>query len=292
MVSTVYSFTLRSGEGINIVPLAKQWGSPNQTLATYTNVNSLMSDLQLDLKLWKKHERASNNMNFSEHLQDLIRALTGIFKHMQDIFDQNDSQPLAFSFKNVINTFFEINSPTYSESATIKLGMPLLSANPNNSDKILGGYDLLKNDENSFWKFLDIIIGRLDLRDAFTNITNDAYTLRAVAAFFKVQILGKSPSADKQVAEALDELKASREQTHIDLNTTIESFQMMVQNVQHDFKTNRSETKKSFSEDIDAVKQELRTCLVSAESGRIVENRLRSLSCQIIQAIFLERNLR
>ncbi|MDM7542822.1 nitroreductase family protein, partial [Lacticaseibacillus paracasei] len=26
------------------------------------------------------------------------------------------------------------------------------------------------------------------------------------------------------------------------------------------------------------------TCLVSAESGRIVENRLRSLSCQIIQA--------
>ena len=37
---------------------------------------------------------------------------------------------------------------------------------------------------------------------------------------------------------------------------------------------------------------ELRTCLVSAESGRIVENRLRSLSCQIIQAIFLERNLR
>ncbi|MCT3319270.1 hypothetical protein EFP22_08110, partial [Lacticaseibacillus paracasei] len=31
----------------------------------------------------------------------------------------------------------------------------------------------------------------------------------------------------------------------------------------------------------------LRTCLVSAESGRIVENRLRSLSCQIIQAIFL-----
>ncbi|WP_183422694.1 replication initiation protein, partial [Lacticaseibacillus paracasei] len=34
----------------------------------------------------------------------------------------------------------------------------------------------------------------------------------------------------------------------------------------------------------------LRTCLVSAESGRIVENRLRSLSCQIIQAIFLERN--
>ena len=34
------------------------------------------------------------------------------------------------------------------------------------------------------------------------------------------------------------------------------------------------------------------TCLVSAESGRIVENRLRSLSCQIIQAIFLERNLR
>ncbi|KAF0513848.1 DNA methyltransferase [Pediococcus acidilactici] len=35
-----------------------------------------------------------------------------------------------------------------------------------------------------------------------------------------------------------------------------------------------------------------RTCLVSAESGRIVENRLRSLSCQIIQAIFLERNLR
>ncbi|WP_242755726.1 replication initiation protein [Lacticaseibacillus paracasei] len=26
----------------------------------------------------------------------------------------------------------------------------------------------------------------------------------------------------------------------------------------------------------------LRTCLVSAESGRIVENRLRSLSCQII----------
>ncbi|ART97390.1 DNA methyltransferase [Lacticaseibacillus rhamnosus] len=37
---------------------------------------------------------------------------------------------------------------------------------------------------------------------------------------------------------------------------------------------------------------DLRTCLVSAESGRIVENRLRSLSCQIIQAIFLERNLR
>ncbi|QHC83014.1 DNA methyltransferase (plasmid) [Lacticaseibacillus paracasei] len=36
----------------------------------------------------------------------------------------------------------------------------------------------------------------------------------------------------------------------------------------------------------------IRTCLVSAESGRIVENRLRSLSCQIIQAIFLERNLR
>ncbi|RND65061.1 hypothetical protein FAM18123_00268 [Lacticaseibacillus paracasei] len=36
----------------------------------------------------------------------------------------------------------------------------------------------------------------------------------------------------------------------------------------------------------------LRTCLVSAESGRIVENRLRSLSYQIIQAIFLERNLR
>ncbi|AEA52964.1 Adenine specific DNA methylase Mod [Lacticaseibacillus paracasei] len=36
----------------------------------------------------------------------------------------------------------------------------------------------------------------------------------------------------------------------------------------------------------------LRTCLVSAESGRIVENRLRRLSCQIIQAIFLERNLR
>ena len=36
----------------------------------------------------------------------------------------------------------------------------------------------------------------------------------------------------------------------------------------------------------------MRTCLVSAESGRIVENRLRSLSCQIIQAIFLERNLR
>ncbi|MCU6432019.1 transposase [Lacticaseibacillus paracasei] len=36
----------------------------------------------------------------------------------------------------------------------------------------------------------------------------------------------------------------------------------------------------------------LRTCLVSAESDRIVENRLRSLSCQIIQAIFLERNLR
>ena len=36
----------------------------------------------------------------------------------------------------------------------------------------------------------------------------------------------------------------------------------------------------------------LRTCLVSAESGRIVENRLRSLSCQIIQAIFLERNVR
>ena len=36
----------------------------------------------------------------------------------------------------------------------------------------------------------------------------------------------------------------------------------------------------------------LRTCLVSAESGRIVENRLRSLLCQIIQAIFLERNLR
>ncbi|MCT2869985.1 DNA methyltransferase [Limosilactobacillus fermentum] len=35
-----------------------------------------------------------------------------------------------------------------------------------------------------------------------------------------------------------------------------------------------------------------RTCLVSAESGRIVENRMRSLSCQIIQAIFLERNLR
>ncbi|RND58628.1 glutaredoxin domain-containing protein [Lacticaseibacillus paracasei] len=37
---------------------------------------------------------------------------------------------------------------------------------------------------------------------------------------------------------------------------------------------------------------DVRTCLVSAESGRIVENRLRSLSCQIIQAIFLERNLR
>ncbi|MCT3190468.1 DNA methyltransferase [Lacticaseibacillus rhamnosus] len=36
----------------------------------------------------------------------------------------------------------------------------------------------------------------------------------------------------------------------------------------------------------------LRTCLVSDESGRIVENRLRILSCQIIQAIFLERNLR
>ena len=36
----------------------------------------------------------------------------------------------------------------------------------------------------------------------------------------------------------------------------------------------------------------LRTCLASAESGRMVENRLRSLSCQIIQAIFLERNLR
>ncbi|WP_275087456.1 glutaredoxin domain-containing protein, partial [Lacticaseibacillus paracasei] len=35
---------------------------------------------------------------------------------------------------------------------------------------------------------------------------------------------------------------------------------------------------------------DVRTCLVSAESGRIVENRLRSLSCQIIQAIFLERN--
>lgn len=37
---------------------------------------------------------------------------------------------------------------------------------------------------------------------------------------------------------------------------------------------------------------DVRTCLASAESGRIVENRLRSLSCQIIQAIFLERNLR
>jgi hypothetical protein len=36
----------------------------------------------------------------------------------------------------------------------------------------------------------------------------------------------------------------------------------------------------------------LRTCLVSAESGRIVENGVRSLSYQIIQAIFLERNLR
>ena len=36
----------------------------------------------------------------------------------------------------------------------------------------------------------------------------------------------------------------------------------------------------------------VRTCLASAESGRMVENRLRSLSCQIIQAIFLERNLR
>ncbi|QFR68215.1 DNA methyltransferase (plasmid) [Furfurilactobacillus rossiae] len=36
----------------------------------------------------------------------------------------------------------------------------------------------------------------------------------------------------------------------------------------------------------------LRIRLVSAESDRIVENGLRILSCQIIQAIFLERNLR
>ncbi|AYG24476.1 DNA methyltransferase [Lacticaseibacillus paracasei] len=36
----------------------------------------------------------------------------------------------------------------------------------------------------------------------------------------------------------------------------------------------------------------IRTCLVSAESGRIVENGVRSLSYQIIQAIFLERTLR
>ena len=43
---------------------------------------------------------------------------------------------------------------------------------------------------------------------------------------------------------------------------------------------------------IPIIRQRLRTCLASAESGRMVENRLRTLSCQIIQAIFLERNLR
>ncbi|WP_155276336.1 DUF6161 domain-containing protein [Lacticaseibacillus rhamnosus] len=69
--------------------------------------------------------------------------------------------------------------------------------------------------------------------------------------------MDKSPKADKQVRDALNELETARQQTHDDLSTAVKAFHEKTESLGNDFQNSTTEAKKNFSEDIDAVKQEL-----------------------------------
>lgn len=75
MENKLYTFPMPQEQGIEIKPLQNLWGNGNVGIKSYTDVNMLLSDLGSDLKLWKKHERGANNMNFSQSLEELSMYL-------------------------------------------------------------------------------------------------------------------------------------------------------------------------------------------------------------------------
>lgn len=258
MENKLYTFPMPQQQGIQIRPLQNLWGNGNVVLKSYNDVNMLLSDLESDLKLWKKHERGANNMNFSQSLEELKKDLNGIFKSIQDKYDPQKPSSIDYNFVDIKGDYFTINSNRYSNPfMTILLDIPLLSIDKNRATTILAGYDLLKNDKNSFFNFLKIVTGYDSLSSQLSYSMNDPSKLRAVAAFFRIQVLDKSPKADKQVRDALDELETARQQTHDDLSTAVKAFHEKTESIGNNFQNSTTETKKNFSEDIDAVKQDL-----------------------------------
>ncbi|WP_427883810.1 DUF6161 domain-containing protein [Lacticaseibacillus paracasei] len=258
MENKLYTFPMPQQQGILIKPLQNLWGNGNVVLKSYNDVNMLLSDLESDLKLWKKHERGSNNLNFSGSLQEIIQDLNGIFKSIQDRYESSNPSPFSYNFDNIEKNYFAISPNSYSFTfMDINLAIPMLSIDKNRAPTILAGYDLLKKDQKSFWNFLEIVCGNTSLVNELSNSTNDPFRLRAVAAFFRIQVLDKSPKADKQVRDALNELETARQQTHDDLSTAVKAFHEKTESLGNDFQNSTTEAKKNFSEDIDAVKQDL-----------------------------------
>lgn len=264
MENKLYTFPVPQEQGIQIKPLQSLWGNGNVGLKSYTDVNMLLSDLESDLKLWKKHERGSNNLNFSGSLQEIIQDLNGIFKNIQDRYESSNSaqasnaSSFSYDFDKIEKDYFSITKSPYSYSfMTIQLAMPFLSIDKKRVPTILAGYDLLKTDKDSFWRFLNIVFDVINPQTLFSDAMRDTYMLRALAVYFQTQILNKSPKADKQVRDALDELETARQQTHDDLSTAVKAFHEKTESIGNNFQTSTTETKKNFSEDIDAVKQDL-----------------------------------
>lgn len=258
MENKLYTFPMPQQQGIQIKPLQSLWGNGNVVLKSYNDVNMLLSDLESDLKLWKKHERGSNNLNFSGSLQEIIQDLNGIFKSIQDRYESSNPSSFSYNFDNIEKNYFAISPKSYSFTfMDIQLAIPMLSIDKNRALTILAGYDLLKKDQKSFWNFLEIVYGNTSLVNQLSNSINDPFRLRAVAAFFRIQVLDKSPKADKQVRDALDELETARQQTHDDLSTAVKAFHEKTESIGNNFQNSTTETKKNFSEDIDAVKQDM-----------------------------------
>lgn len=245
-------------QGIQIRPLHNLWGNGSVVLKSYNDVNMLLSDLESDLKLWKKHERGSNNLNFSGSLQEIIQDLNGIFKSIQNRYESSNSSSFSYHFDNIVKDYFSISPNAYSfPFMTIQLAIPMLGIDKNRATTILAGYDLLKEDKNSFFNFLEIVVGNGSLSSQLSYSMNDPSKLRAVAAFFRIQVLDKSPKADKQVRDALDVLETTRQQTNDDLSTAVESFQKKTESLKNDFQDSTLETKKKVSEDIDTLEKGL-----------------------------------
>lgn len=268
MENKLYTFPMPQQQGIQISPLQNLWGNGSGVLKSYNDVNMLLSDLESDLKLWKKHERGSNNLNFSGSLQEIIQDLNGIFKSIQDSYESSNSSSFSYNFDMIVKKYFSISPNAYSfPFMTIQLAIPMLSIDKNRAPTILAGYDLLKKDKKSFWNFLEIVYGNTSLVNELSNSINDPFRLRAVAAFFRIQVLDKSPKADKQVRDALNELETARQQTHDDLSTAVKAFHEKTESLGNDFQNSTTEAKKNFSEDIDAVKQELSKFVLEKEDN-------------------------
>ncbi|WCZ19318.1 hypothetical protein HLG73_08130 [Lacticaseibacillus paracasei] len=258
MENKLYTFPMPQQQGIQIRPLHNLWGNGSVVLKSYNDVNMLLSDLESDLKLWKKHERGSNNLNFSGSLQEIIQDLNGIFKSIQNRYESSNSSSFSYHFDNIVKDYFSISPNAYSfPFMTIQLAIPMLGIDKNRATTILAGYDLLKEDKNSFFNFLEIVVGNGSLSSQLSYSMNDPSKLRAVAAFFRIQVLDKSPKADKQVRDALDVLETTRQQTNDDLSTAVESFQKKTESLKNDFQDSTLETKKKVSEDIDTLEKGL-----------------------------------